>query len=156
MKLHVAIREGMKKVNEGHVYFEKIRPFGDGGYDHITVKGDMHSFKKGEPVFAACALGTAYFGANGTPQDEWDARTRVYGFPAFEIVPFLREHCGSIVDLEVEYPTTEWYREAISAQYHDRLTMPMWAAIEQLFEGAKWNRQMVADFVASYEDYNRK
>ncbi len=157
MKLHVAIREGMKKVNAGHYYFDKSYIFNWKDED-ISVEDDRKLIEAGEnlldkPVYVACAIGTAYFGANGTPEDVW-SETPTIG--ADSMVEQLRRRCGAIVDLEVEYPATEWAVIGTTQGYKGAHTMPMWAALEHLFEGAKWPRQVVADFVASYEDYNRK
>lgn len=129
MKLSLAIREGCKKTSEAH-----------GVYTSCDRRGSR---------YAACAIGAAYWGANGTP----NADTVENAPLSVGMVAHLRRVCGPIVRQIVEIPTVAYFLSGMdNGKYNGKTCMPMWAAIEYLFEGANWTRQQVADFVASYEE----
>lgn len=131
MPLSVAIREGCEKTGE------------------INGAYTSERFGRTESRFDSCAIGAAYWGANRAP-----TRPSVERMPLNrDLIDFLRGACGPIVDVNVEIPTTSGFFGGLDGGEFVGLTrMPMWSAVEHLFEGARWSRLEIADFVSTYED----
>lgn len=127
MPLSLAIREGCKKVAGARGTYSR---------DRKSAKGYEFEDSADRKPVVACALGTAYWGANGKP----DGAVRLDRFADIGLDDRLAELCGPIVAVNVEHPVSKTFRGT------------MLDAIESLFESHGWTRQMCADFVSTYED----